>query len=123
VLGSAVTAKNYADYGVKYYKGGYAYYEYFIRHNDNGDYSTMGHMEFAIVRNNAYDLNVKSAIMAPYGTIGDPTDPNPTDPDTPAPDPNDPDPEDNVETAKMYLQIDVVVRPWVLRSTDVVLGQ
>jgi hypothetical protein len=101
-----LTEDNMADYGVKYYKEGYGYYLYFIRHLDNGDNSTMGPMEFAIVRNNTYELKVAKIAWAP---LQEDELPN-FDPTTPVED----DPEGQ------NIRIITSVRPWVTReqSTD-----
>jgi hypothetical protein len=109
---AAITSKNLDYYGVKYFKGGIAYYEYFIRHLNNNDDTEMGVMEFAIVRNNSYELTVSRISMAPYTSL--PGDPDPTD----APDPTDPD-----ESNKIYLQMSVNVRPWTVQYTKVNLGK
>lgn len=126
----------------KHYTQGYAYYEYFIRHNNNNKYSEMANMEFAIVRNNSYELDITSAAMSPYQSIkpenpgtddpnngsDDPEDEPDPDPQTPGnddPDPDYPDPTDPepVEEANMYMQVNVSVRPWIIRSNSVILGQ
>lgn len=65
--GVTLTPENCAEYGVAYYKGGICYYTYFIRHAHDGNDDAFGTMEYAIVRNNLYQLLVKSA-----SGIGDP---------------------------------------------------
>lgn len=110
------------DYGIRYFAKGIGYYEYYIRHENNGNYSEMGIMEFAIVRNNSYELKISKIAMSPYnGLPGDP-DPDPNDPDNPNPDPDKPNPDDPDEGAKVYMQVDVVVRPWVVRDNGMILG-
>ena len=63
---------NYPTYGVRYYENGICYYTYWIKHandldpnNDlvSGKDNTGGVMEYAIVRNNVYKLNVTSVSM------------------------------------------------------------
>lgn len=79
--------------------GATCYYKYWIRHMDNGNAEQMGPMEFAIVRNNAYKLDVKavSGLGEPTGDI----------------DPNIPD-----ESSKMYLNVKVTIMPWVVRNNN-----
>ena len=83
--------------------GATCYYKYWIRHMDNGNAEQMGIMEFAIVRNNAYKLDVKAV-----SGLGEPTDEI---------DPNIPD-----ESSKMYLNVQVTIMPWVVRdNNDIIL--
>ena len=113
-----ITTTNFTTYGVRYFKGGIGYYEYYIRHFDNGDNTVMEKMEFAIVRNNSYELYVKGLAMSPFSSLPgdpDPTDPDPKDPDKPTPDEDD-------EGAKVYMQVDVIVRPWIVRTNNMYLG-
>lgn len=49
---------NYENYGIRFYEGGRCYYTYWINHADDGDDNSIGPMEFAIVRNNVYKINV-----------------------------------------------------------------
>jgi hypothetical protein len=80
----------------------------------------MGRMEFAIVRNNSYELKFGKIAMSPYsGLPGDPDeDPDPNKPsDDDKPSTTDPD-----ESAKVYLQMEVKVRPWVVRTISMNLG-
>lgn len=87
-------------------KGYYCYYFYWNRHNDNGNNSLMGPMEFATVRNNVYKLSVTK-----IGKLGHPTiptdDPDPIVPDTP-------DEDDDV-----YMSVELEVLPWVVRVNDI----
>lgn len=53
-----VTEGNYENYGIRFYEGGRCYYTYWINHADDGDDNSIGPMEFAIVRNNVYKINV-----------------------------------------------------------------
>lgn len=84
----------------------YCYYLYWNRHNDNGQNTQMGIMEFATVRNNVYKLRVTK--INKLGHPGEPGD----DPDTP--DPDDPDEKDH-----LYLQVEVKVLPWEVRMNDI----
>ncbi len=87
----------------------YAYYYYWNRHNDNGDNTEMGPMEFAVVRNNVYKLCVDK--IAKFGH------PDPTDPENPDPDPVDPDDPD--EEINYYFTVTVKVLPWVVRVNHI----
>ena len=87
----------------------YAYYYYWNRHNDNGDNTKMGPMEFAVVRNNVYKLCVDK--IAKFGH------PNPDDVDPIDPDPVDP--EDPDESINYYFTVTVKVLPWVVRVNHI----
>lgn len=86
---------------VIYYEKGVCYYTYWIRHGDNGNPAKMGIMEFAIVRNNIYDLTVSD--INSLGASG-------TEPVPPTETPN----EDG--TAKIKVQL--YVKNWVVRSNS-----
>lgn len=86
----------------------YTYYYYWNRHNDNGDNTAMGRMEFAVVRNNVYKLCVDE-----IGKYGHPT-PGGDDPDPDEPDPFDPD-----EEGEYYFKVTVKVLPWVVRVNHI----
>lgn len=90
------------DFGPGYY----CYYYYWNRHNDNGNPSVMGDMEFAVVRNNVYKLAVTNISRLGHPRISE-NDPDPKDPD-------DPDEEGDV-----YLSVSVEVLPWVVRINDI----
>lgn len=62
-----LTNENCAGYGITYYPGGICYYTYWIKHAEDGDNDHFGTMEYAIVRNNLYQLTVTSV-----SGIGDP---------------------------------------------------
>ena len=89
----------------KFEKGddGYrCYYTYWIRHLDNFKPTSMGVMEFAVVRNNLYRMLVTNVSGLGYQEP-------PVDPDTP----------DEGET---YLKVVINVKPWIVRDlTDIVL--
>lgn len=57
---AGLTESNYEDYGVIYYREGICYYTYWIRHADDDNPDVISPMEYAIVRNNIYQLNVNS---------------------------------------------------------------
>lgn len=84
----------------------YCYYYYYNRHNDNGNDTVMGQMEFAAVRNNVYKLFVSS--VKEYGHPGDPDD-----------DEKPEDPEDPDESPQTYFRVQVEVLPWVVRVNDI----
>lgn len=88
----------------------YVYYYYWIRHNDNGQPSNMGTMEFAIVRNNVYKLQVTK-----IQKLGHPT-PGGEDPD---PDPDPVDPDDPDEDNEVYFKVSMKVMPWVVRINEI----
>ena len=109
----APTAADYVAAGFTGYKPEngkyYAYYYYWNRHNDNGNNTVMGPMEFAVVRNNVYKLCVDK--IAKFGH------PNPDD-DTPIdPDPENPDDPD--ESINYYFTVTVKVLPWVVRVNHI----
>jgi len=109
-----VNASNFRDFNVKFYEDGTCYYDYYIKHFDNGKNPTtiptpdasllLGVMEYAIVRNNSYVVSV-SDILAPGND--EVTD---VDPSTP------------VEQTQTYFQVKLTIRPWVVRAQDAVLG-
>ena len=53
--------------GVTKYPDGICYYTYWIKHADDGDNTKVSPMEYAIVRNNIYQLNVTS--ISGIGTV------------------------------------------------------
>ena len=55
-----LTEGNCHEYGVDVYKDGYCYYTWWIKHNNNDNEAAFGPMEYAIVRNNIYQLKVTS---------------------------------------------------------------
>ena len=84
----------------------YCYYIYWNRHNDNGNNSTMGEMEFATVRNNVYKLRVSKIhkLGHPGKSEDDPDDPTPDTPD---------------ETDSFYCEIICEILPWEVRINDI----
>lgn len=97
------------NYNIAYYaagtKGGKNYLKYWIKHEPNGtDDDPMGVMEFAIVRNNVYQLGVTGV-----SGLGDPL------PFTPGTD----DPDDPVkEEEEVQILVRLYVRDWVKRSNS-----
>ena len=88
----------------KFYDDGVCYYPYWIRHANNNKPAVMGVMEFAIVRNNIYDLTVMG--MKSWGFSG-----------TDIPDPEDPD-----EDGTARINVELYVKNWVVRSNgDIIL--
>lgn len=85
---------------IKVYDKGVCYYPYWIRHADNGKPNEMGVMEFAIVRNNIYDLTVTG--ISKLGLSGA---------DAPVPG------KDN-ESNEVYFKVVVNVKNWVVRSNS-----
>jgi len=92
------TKQVFNQQGIKMYEEGLCYYTYWIRHsNDNTIDSAI--MEFAIVRNNIYKLQIVS-----FSALGKPEPFNPgTD------DPENPDEES-------YITLVITVKPWRLRT-------
>lgn len=56
--GDKITADILAEYGARTYEKATCYYTWWIRHANDRDEDTNGVMEYAIVRNNIYELNV-----------------------------------------------------------------
>lgn len=100
--GLTLTTENYGKFGVKKFVGGVCYYTYYISHISNGDNKSMGLMEYAIVRNNDYQVSV-TKIMA----VGEDV---PTVKEQP------------IEMVETYFQATLTVKPWVVREQDAVLG-
>lgn len=95
------------NYNIAYYDGGKCYYKYWIKHEPLNDDKKMGVMEFAIVRNNVYQL----AVTGVTG-LGDPL------PFTPGED----DPDDPVkEQEEVRILVRLYVRNWVKRTNSDIL--
>lgn len=60
-----LTDENYEDYGISFYKEGICYYTWWIKHSNDNNADTDGTMEYAIVRNNLYQLTVTSVAGLP----------------------------------------------------------
>ena len=56
------------DLGISKYVDGICYYTYWIKHANDGDNTKVSPMEYAIVRNNIYQLNVTS-VAGPGGVV------------------------------------------------------
>ena len=95
---------NLNDFNVKYYKNAVCYYDYYIKHFDNGVNPGMGAMEYAIVRNNSYVVKV-TGVVSPGNDQDDVIAPG-----TP------------VEQQETYFQVKLTIKPWVVRAQDAVLG-
>lgn len=54
----SISEDNLSKYGITKYQNGICYYTYFIKHAEDGDDTTVSPMEYAIVRNNIYQVNV-----------------------------------------------------------------
>ena len=80
------------------------YYPYWIRHANNGDDKTMGIMEFCIVRNNVYRLNVTG--IDGLG-MADPFDST--------------DKPDEGEEEGYYLKVELYVHDWVVRDNGSII--
>ena len=88
---------------VKKYTDGVCYYPYWIKHAANSQNSgpgSIGVMEFAIVRNNIYDLSVAAISGLGYSEV-DVTDPDGGDEDT-----------------ELKIMVRLYVKNWVVRSND-----
>lgn len=90
-------------YGVYFFRNGQSYHKYWIRHDDNENDNMMGVMEFAIVRNNVYQLDVTGV-----RGLGDPL------PYTPGKD----DPGTPDESNEISIDVTVYVKDWVRRYND-----
>jgi hypothetical protein len=100
----------------------------------------MGDMEFAIVRSNTYDLAITGFYLTthtnPYPGGKPVPDYDPDKPDTPGttptpenPDPETPydpededgfDPKEDTEAEMNYMNVNIVVRPWIVRGQQVI---
>lgn len=87
-------------------KGYYCYYYYWNRHNDNGLDTSMGPMEFGVVRNNVYKLAVTEISQLGHPRLSE-NDPDPENPDNPD------------ESGKIYFKVSVKVLPWVVRVNNI----
>jgi hypothetical protein len=93
----------YKRFGAKCFVDGICYYNYYIRHFNNIDPQKMGIMEYAIVRNNDYQVTVTGIV-----SLGDDV-PTVTE-------------EEEIESEMSYFQATLLVRPWVVRAQNAVLG-
>lgn len=88
--------------GISHYVGGVCYYYTSqIKHFDNGDNTSMGNMEFAIMRNNIYSIAVESiseigaSSLKPYK------------------------PGDKDEEPKTYIKVKATILPWIVRFNNI----
>ena len=95
-----------SEYGIKRYVNHMGYYFYFIKHLDNGVNGSMGPMEYAIVRNNSYDIKINRISMPAY-TLNEA---------------ESIDPSEDIERNSLYMDADIVVRPWISRPQTADLG-
>lgn len=98
---TAFTKEELDAVGIIRYEGNQCYYyTNRIKHFDNQDNTSMGEMEFAIMRNNIYSLAVTtiSDIGAPF---------------------IDPTPGTENETEQAALQIEAKIVPWIVRYNDI----
>lgn len=59
VIGNqSISENNLSQFGITKYQGGICYYTYFIKHAEDRDDTKVSPMEYAIVRNNIYQVNV-----------------------------------------------------------------
>lgn len=92
---------------IEYYDPNHvSYYPYWIRHANNGDPNKMGIMEFAIVRNNVYQLEVTA--IDDLG-MADPFDSTTT-------------PDEGDETG-LYMKVNLYVKDWVKRMNNNIVLQ
>ncbi len=118
----AVDNSNYAAFGVKYYKDGLCYYRYYIKHLDNNinpgaadpanDKADMGVMEYAIVRNNSYDVTVSNILAPGQSRLADDDYGYP----------NADDAKKDIEMDEVYFQVKLTIKPWIARTQSAVLG-
>lgn len=54
----SISDNDLSKYGITKYNNGICYYTYFIKHAEDGDDTKVSPMEYAIVRNNIYQVNV-----------------------------------------------------------------
>lgn len=98
----SLTADNYKAFGAKHFVKGVCYYTYYIKHYDNFKPLELGFMEYAIVRNNDYQVTI-TEIKA----LGN---------DVPTVEP------EQIEMEESYFQATLFVRPWTVRAQNAVLG-
>lgn len=93
---------------IEYFGTGHTcYYPWWIRHANNGNDTEMGIMEFCIVRNNVYRLNVTSinglGMADPFDSVKKP---------------------DEGEEEDVYLKVELYVHDWVVRENEnIALGK
>lgn len=58
IRNQSISDDNLSQFGITKYQDGICYYTYWIKHAEDGDDTTVSPMEYAIVRNNIYQINV-----------------------------------------------------------------
>jgi len=101
--------KNGTEPIIFWYQGGRCYYSYEIRH-DEAITGTNEFAKYGVVRNNWYDLELRS-VRGP----GTPWYPEATDPG-----PGDPDPKSPIDSKEGYVGIEVDVNGWIWWKTGIV---
>lgn len=98
----SLTEDNYSNFGAKKFSDGVCYYTYYIKHYDNFKPLELGFMEYAIVRNNDYQVTITEikALGNDVSTVE----------------------KDPVEMEESYFQATLFVRPWTVRAQNAVLG-
>lgn len=99
-LTDASSIEQFKEIGVAKYPLGVCYYPFYIRHVNNNNPNELGVMEFGVVRNNCYTLNVNSVTG-----IGQNVPVNP--------EPETPDERDGM------LEVVVKVMPWTVRHNNI----
>ena len=98
----SLTADNYKAFGAKKFVGGVCYYTYYIKHYDNFDPLEVGFMEYAVVRNNDYQVTITE--ITGLGNDVSTVEP------------------EQIEMEESYFQATLFVRPWTVRAQNAVLG-
>lgn len=132
----------YEKFRIELFAQGYAYYYYWLRHINDGSATNVGPMEYVMVRNNVYQLKIKSVSGVGEFESGTPGPANPnkpaegqedvennkTNPEIPGnvsdvQEPNTPvkpvKPTDPVIETDMYLDVEILVNPWTVRNNDI----
>lgn len=99
-LTDASSIEQFKEIGVAKYPLGVCYYPFYIRHVNNNNPNELGVMEFGVVRNNCYTLNVNSVTGIGQNV------------------PENPEPETPDELDGM-LEVVVKVMPWIVRQNDI----
>lgn len=100
----------------------YSRYCYWNKHNDDNDDSKIGPMEFAVVRNNVYKLQVDALYSFGDPENPDPDGPDPEDPEDPEDPPVDPPVDPDPTPSGPQLKLTVKVLPWVVREYEINFG-
>ena len=87
-------------FNIEEFTAGYCYYTYWIKHQPSA--TDMDIMEFAIVRNNVYNMTITNILRPATGDI--------------IIDPEDPD-----ESPDVYMQMEMTIMPWIVRANEIIL--